>query len=431
MVLSIPAAFAFLRRRLGRMVGVGLLLIVTAFGGVHLWAWHHFRAAEQALREENHEEAQQHIACCLRIWQRGAQTHLLAARIQREAGHPEEAERHLAECIRLQHGASEQTELEEYLLRAQCGDIREVEPALWSCVRAGHADSARILDTLARVYMDESRWEAAGKALDRWLELEPRAARAWHWRGWLWEKLQQTEKAIPDYEKAVELDPRRWGARLRLVRLLLQHNLTQSVRRHLDELLRSHGDEADVQIAQAEMLMREGQDEEAIRLLDRLLAVQPRKAEALSLRGQLASQQVPPRYTEAEAFLRRSLAENPTDLTALHALHQCLEHQGKEKEAAAIKEKYLSCEKDVQRLLRLTKEEVERAPNDANVLAEIGELSLKLGETEAGLKWLERALRCNPNHQRSHEILIEYYQSKGETAEVEKHRAILRQFRSP
>jgi tetratricopeptide (TPR) repeat protein len=425
MVLSILASFAFLRRHLGRLVGAALLLLAFAFGGINLWAWHHFRAAEAALHENRVEEAQEHIERCLRVWRRGPQTHLLAARIDRAAGRFTEAERHLMECVRLQGGASEQTQLEVLLLRAQSGEIREVEKGLWKCIDEGHADSARILDILAGVYMDEFRWESAGTALTRWLELEPRQARAWHWRGWLMERLQRPEKAIPDYEKAVELEPGRWGARLRLVRLLLQRNMTSSSRRHLEELTRSHGDDPDVQVVQAKMHMLEGKDEEATRQLDSLLQTHPTNYEALFLRSQLASHRVPPRHTEAEEFLRRCLVENPTDLRALYALYQCLEQQGKRKEAAVAKEKHARFEKEIQRLVRLTKFEVERSPYDPEVLCEIGELLLNLSDEESGLKWMERALQHDANHKRTHEVLIRYYQSKGKTEEAEKHRRFL------
>ena len=420
MVRSILPAFGFVRRRLWRIVSVAVILAAAALGGVNLWAWHHFRAAEKALRDENLDEAQDHICRCLRVWRLGPQTHLLAARIDGTAGRYAEAERHLRECRRLQHGVREETQFEEILLRAQSGDIREVEQGLWNCVHTGDPRSRRILETLARVYMLETRLGAALEALTRWLELEPEAARAWHWRGKVYEGLMQTDKAIPDHEKAVELEPGRWGARLRLVRLLLNKHKVEAARLHLQELMRGHGDDLNVQVAQAQAYMLEGKEEESISLLDRLLEEHPHHFETLYLRSRLASQQEPSRPAEEEKFLRRALSERPADYRSLHALYLCLKQQGKEKEAAEVRAKQKRIEKDINRLNDLITNQVERAPYDPNVFSEVGELLIKLGDEEAGLQWLYRTLRDNPNHTHSRRILIDYYESKGLVAEAKK-----------
>ena len=213
MQCSIVGAFGFVRRRLGCIMGLAAVLIATAIGGANLWAWYHFRAAEKALRAEKLDEARGHVTCCLRVWQRGPASHLLAVRIARAGGQYPEAEHYLAECNRLQHGASEQSQLEEILLRAQSGELAEVEPGLWECVHTNHPESTRILETLAQVYIREGRTQTALTCLNLWLEREPSTARAWHWRGVALEGLDHFEQAIPEYKKALELEPGRWGQR--------------------------------------------------------------------------------------------------------------------------------------------------------------------------------------------------------------------------
>jgi tetratricopeptide (TPR) repeat protein len=421
MARFLHSTFGLARRRLWRMVGLAMMLASAVVGGVNLWAWYHYRAAEKAFHDANMEEAEDHISQCLRVWRYGARTHLLAARIDGAAGRYREAERHLADCVRLQHGVREETRLEVVLLRAQSGGIREVEKELWHFVDAGQPQSKRILEAMALVYIQESRLGMALEALSRWIELEPGAARAWHWRGWVREGLMQSEKAIPDHEKAVELEPGRWGSRLRLARLLLNQNNVQSASVHLQELMRSHGDDPDVQVAQARAYMLEGKDEDSTRMTEQVLEAQPHHFEALFLRGQLASQQVPTRDSEEESYMRRALAERPADYRTLHALYMCLKRQGRDKEAAEVRAKQERVEKDALRLQELTRYNTEIAPYAPDVLAEIGELLIRLGDEEKGLLWLSRALRENEYHRRSHEVLFGYYRSRGDTSTANRH----------
>ena len=424
---SIVSAFAVVLRRPWRLVSLAAIVIAALLGGANVWAWHHFRAAEKALDDEKLDEARGHISCCLRVWQRGPATHLLAARIERASGHYSEAEQHLAECRRLQHGPSEQSQLEEVLLRAQSGELADVEQGLWECVNKDDPQSARILETLALVYLREGRTKAAVTCLDLWLEREPSTARAYHWRGVTLEGLDHFKKAIPEYEKALELEPGRWGARLRLAHLLLMLNNPQSARPHLQELLRHHGDEANVQLLQAQVLRLEGKADEAADLLDRLLQNHPHHVDALNLYSQLVCEREPPRYDKAERFLRLVLAEAPTKFNTLYALHKCLKNQGKDKEAAEIRDRLDQMERDIRRRERLSFQGAKRTPDDPKVHCEIGEMLLRLGNEEAALVWLHRALRAQPTCARAHEDLIRYYESKGRTAEAEKHRRYLAQ----
>jgi tetratricopeptide (TPR) repeat protein len=416
--------FHFVRHHAWLSLALSFLVGVAAVGGVNLWAWHHYRAAEEALRVDKMESAREHIDACLRVWRWSSTTHFLAARIERVSGHYPQAEAHLTECVRLQHGASEQTQLEEVLLRAQAGDITEVERGLWECVQKDHPEKARILETLGRVYMRDGRSRAAKRALTLWLELEPEAARGWHWRAWVNERLQSPEEAIPDYEKAIELDPSLWRVRVRLTRLILERNNPGDARTHLDELIRTHADEPDVQIALAQCLQLEGEEEQAVAVLDKLLAAHPDSFEGLALRGRLEAQRQHP--AEAEIQLRKALSHRPADLRTLYILYQCLEQQGKDKEAAAVLKRHKATERDVFRLTELWGQRLEKEPNNPDLLSEVGAILLRLGEGEEAVRWLHHALQASHDtHQPSMLLLMRYYESHGDTAQANDYRRVL------
>jgi tetratricopeptide (TPR) repeat protein len=413
----------FLRRHLLASLLITVLGIVTLLILANVWAWQQYRAAEQALREEQTDQARSHILQCLRVWGHSSATHLLAARIERLSGHYPQAEQYLQECVRLQHGPTEATRLEEKLLLAQSGDLADVEMDLWKLVEADHPQSPLILETLASVYIRDGRKAAALACLERWIQRDPQTARAWHWRGWVHEDSKNPVRAMLDYEHALELQPGRWGARMRLTGLLLEWNNLSRASVHLEELQRSHPDDVGVQTLLARYRELEGESEEAIRLLDQVLQKRPDYMEALLVRGRLACQQQHPE--EGENFLRRALNLRPTHAGVLYALYQCLEQQGKDSESAPVYVRYKQLEVDARRLSALLDPQKGAITDNPNTLAEVGDLCLRLGEEKSGLMWLYRALKINPNHKATHEILLRYYEAKGNTAEAARHRQYL------
>ncbi len=418
-------AYGSLRRHPWLVAGSVVCFMGLAIGGPNLWAWHQYRSAEKALGEDQLDEARGHIASCLRIWYRAPTAYFLAARIERLADNYPMAEQYLSHCVRLQGGASERTQLEQILLRAQSGELADVEQGLWDCVNSNHPESPQILETLTRIYMRESRFGGGVICLTIWLEREPTAVRAWHWRGWAYENLVLLDKAIADYKKTLDLDPERWGARAHLTRLLLQMNDVESARLQLDQLLLQHRDDPDVQLLEAQTLRLEGKSDEAAHILDRILEAHPRHFAALYFCSKLICERDSPQYDQAERLLRRALAVNPTDYSTLHALYKCLENQGKEQETTEIRRLLDRVQSDLSRLDQLRFKGAEPTPNDPQLLCEMGELLMRLGNTEAGLVWLNRALQSDPNHVQTHEALLRHYESINQKEEAELHRQYL------
>ena len=61
------------------------------------------------------------------------------------------------------------------------------------------------------------------------------------------------------------------------------------------------------------------------------------------------------------------------------------------------------------------------SPKDADLRREIGELFLRNGQTEQGLRWLDSALVIDPRHRATHRVLAEYYTKRGNSALARQH----------
>jgi hypothetical protein len=104
---------------------VGLLLTGMVLGP-NVWAFWHFRAAERALARRAFAAAERSGAQCLKVWIRGADTRLLAAREARMQGDCDRAERLLQASWRC-GGDSAAISVEANLVRAQLGELPQVE----------------------------------------------------------------------------------------------------------------------------------------------------------------------------------------------------------------------------------------------------------------------------------------------------------------
>src|SRR5262245_12836696 len=89
-----------MRIRLRRTwVLVGLLLLVVGVVGypvsMHIWATHHYRAAERAIARRDFRQAAVHLDKCLKTWPKEPNVLLLAAQTARRRGQFAEARGHL------------------------------------------------------------------------------------------------------------------------------------------------------------------------------------------------------------------------------------------------------------------------------------------------------------------------------------------------
>ncbi|MBV9123593.1 MAG: tetratricopeptide repeat protein, partial [Planctomycetes bacterium] len=404
--------FQYGRQAIGRhpriTLGVVFFLVLAgSAGGVNLWAFYQWREADRAVHAEHWDEARRHIQLCLRVWPASATAHLQAARIDRLAGDYQEAETHLEECRRLQGEATEATQLEWLLLRAQQGDVDEVSGDLLAAIQAGHPESALILEALARAYMREGRYWPARYCLTQWLEREPDTVRALHWRGLVLEKLEQRPGAIQDYRRALELAPERSDIRLHLAEALVNESMFREALPHLEQLHRQDPDQPDVLVGLARCRFQMGQLAEARRLLKEALAHHPDHAMALLHLGKLELATGHPQ--EAEVLLRRAAQVDPYHLEIHYNLQQSLEHQPlRHQEAAAELEVYQKLKKDQDRLAFLLRKQLDQGPPNAEVASEIGAILLRTGQEALGLHWLRKALRIDPGHKPTREVLARY-----------------------
>jgi tetratricopeptide (TPR) repeat protein len=393
---------------------IALILTLLGFGGyvvgVHFYVRHHLREAELAIDRYEFDEAEQQLALCLRFLPREPHLHLRMARAARLGNHFELADDHLRICQKLE-GKNPENALESLLLRAQAGDIVQVERVLLEQVSLGSPDSTAILEAMAQGYNLVYHLDAARGCLNRLLKQQPENVSARLLSAALWTTAGNYEGALEDCRQAVEAQPNHRMARLRYGEALLRVGQPDEALRQFEYLRQQLGDDQpEVLMGIAHSYRELGQSETACRILDELMARNPHDSSALTERGDIALKTESP--AAAEEWLRRAVADSPHDMRANFLLAQALQKQGKLEEA----QRYDAARKRIEedgKALRAAFEKVLKDPTSPEPRLEAGLICIRNGQDDEGARWLLSALEQAPNHAESRAALIELYERTG------------------
>jgi len=294
-----------------RTVLIGILLVVVGYAvyraAVFLWTNRQYDAASQALERYDYPLATQHLERLLAVQPSDAPGLILAAQTARRQGKFDDAARRLS--LAAKHGvAREAIAMEEQLLALQSGDLSSVGRLTQICEAApGGPEAALLLEAIVEGSLKVFNLQLAKWGIDLWLTHRSGKfdqAQGLLWRGRLNEYMQDFPQARADYQKAAELAPECWPARIRLVESLLREDPRQAMP-HLDALRKDRPSDPEVRFLTARLCREIGQPEEAVASLDAILALEPDNVKYLLERGRVAMDLK--QATEAERALEHAL----------------------------------------------------------------------------------------------------------------------------
>lgn len=391
------------RRRLVAALAVLAGLGLAAWGGRHLWAWHHFRAGRAALEADDLDAARGHFDDCLRVWRGSAEARLLAARAARRAGDLDAAERQLSEH-QLLGGDTEVRTFEWAMLHAQKGELRDTPAYLRGVARGEGPEGELALEALGKGYYDAGRVPEALACAEDLLRRRPDHFQGLVLRGLARETLGEFEQSLRDYEAAAAR-PASFEARVRRAGALERVGRLADAVAEYEALRRSRPDHAEVLLALARLRHDCHQLDEAEALLQQLLEAHPDDARALSERARVALRRG--EASRAEQSARAAMVAAPYDRDAFGVLALALEAQGKTEEARAARTRLDQIVGEQDRLPQLMAR-AQAAPNDLAVQYTLGVTLLQVGHTEQGLRALRGVLERDPDHAAARAALADY-----------------------
>ena len=176
--------------------------------------------------------------------------------------------------------------------------------------------------------------DAAAKALDHALGLDPRVSGAWYEKGLMAIDSGTLPEAMGLFGKAVDCDAENAAARLQLASLLLRRGDWTRAQSELEAVLRSDPSNAGAREGLGMVLNQQGNPKAAVEEFRKALELRPLFAQAEESLGEGLVQLG--QWSEASAALKKALAGNLEDKSmATYALASALKHLGDSSEAEA------------------------------------------------------------------------------------------------
>jgi tetratricopeptide (TPR) repeat protein len=421
----LAAPLRLVRRHPGRALAVVFLLGLIACGltlaGTQFWAAYHLRAARAALARYHTAEAGEHLRACMRVWPNDPEVLFLAARAARRSGLFDDADGLLARCQELR-GRDDGLVLERALLSAERGDVDDVLKFCRAKVEADDPASLLILEAVARGCLRSYHLSDAEWATETWLRRAPDDPMAHLLRGRVARERLGLTDAATDFRRALEIDPELDEARDQLTIVLLDTHQGPEALPHLEYLRQRRPDDPGLAVRLAQCRDLLGQQDEAARLLDAVLAKYPDFLPALEARAKLA--QNAGQWGEAEVLLRKALTQAPGEANVLRQLDTCLRRTGKTEDAKALEPRLQQAKQDLERIQQLVNHDIQADPRNPDLHYEAGMIFLRAGAPADGLRWLQSAIRLDPRHVKAHEALADFYGRVGDAAKAERHRRL-------
>lgn len=144
---------------------------------------------------------------------------------------------------------------------------------------------SRIAKHLSRAqeYIATADYARARVELKNVLQIDPKRADAYFLAGQLSEKENDWNAAYANYEKAVEVSPQFWDARVRLARVFLLYGEVQKAEQTLQSIPAEDGEKENVRLVRAAMQAAAGREAAAIEETTKVLEQNPGHEDAASL----------------------------------------------------------------------------------------------------------------------------------------------------
>lgn len=410
----------FRRKRLFLLTGAVIAVVAITWWSGALAAWPR-RQAEEAIRANDLDGAEVHIRRAIRRNPGSADSWFLLARIQRKQGLLDEFARSLdrAASRGLDHRRAEK---ERLLAKAQSGDVASVQTQLDDMLIRGDADGREVLEAYVNGCLKAARMPQAETLIDGWINEFPDDAQPYYYNGRLLMFYGRNDAAEKQFLAALERVPEHHASAYLLGKILMQENRPQEALERFEQC-DSMKYNAAPRIAQARAMRTIGRVDDARRILEQVVQLPAEDVRQsfrrvgdryegapahLELGGlELAAG----RHEKALPWLDAAVRANPHDLAARHALGIALRGAGRAEDGARELKTVREARAALREVDRLA-DMVQANPALVDERVRIGELYLMYESQLTGEYWLKTALVRDPDHQRAHRLLADYYEER-------------------
>jgi tetratricopeptide (TPR) repeat protein len=409
------------RRIVGRKSIIGLtaaaLLLLAGWTVRHIFrsrgddAQAHWQKAQQLIAERQFVEAGVHLLHCLQSWPYNAEAHFVTARTARRAGELNEWKVHL-DRAEILGWPRKQIDLERRLVRAQVGDVWDVETALIDRLNTQPPEEVIILEALVAGYLATDRLIDVIAFTTPWAERYPEDWVPLLFHGYAVQRLYgKSGDAAKDFERVLELKPNNPEAHRALALVLTnQGDFTQAIP-HFQFCLSSQlNDPAEALFGLATCQFSLGHIDQARQSLEQLFAKNEDHPTGCFLQAKV--ELADGHLEEALKWLQKSAALSGDEVDVTNAIVHVCRQLGRHDDAARYQRRLEQIHRRNDKLDRLLNE-LKDHPDDLEIRYQLGITFLELGRDQDASHWFQAILYKDPRHLPTLTTLIDYYEKKG------------------
>ncbi len=306
------------------------------------------------------------------------------------------------------------------LIDAQFGRLAQAQPVLARAFAEGEPDPM-VDEALARVYLERYDFPHARAVLTRWAKDVPTDPRPPFWKAEANRRADaEPDVILADYRETLKRDPKHAEARLGLADELARAHRDREAADAYAEYLADHPDSAPAHAGAGRCAIALGDEDAAVRHLDRSLALDPDNAPAHLGRAEIDLRRNDP--AAALAHLDRAAAKTPFDPPVHYQRSLALKRLGRDDESARERAEFNRLTSD-RRALEDLQARLAEAPTDAHLQSEIARWMFGHGFEKEGVQWARKVLIDHPGYPETCLLLAGYYEGLGDWQQAQAYKA--------
>ncbi|HEY2156266.1 MAG TPA: tetratricopeptide repeat protein [Isosphaeraceae bacterium] len=419
---SVPVGPAAKSGRLWWIIAIvgGLFLLATA--GWLAWerpVWNAASATRRALAAGRYDDARKAVGRWLALRPGSADAQFYRAKVALTQGRRDDVADGLTRARAL--GCPEdKLAVLQALIDAQFGRLAQAQAVLAQAFAEGEPDPM-VDEALARIYLEMYDFPHARAVLTRWAKDDPTDARPPLWRAAANRRVDaEPDVVLADYREVLKRDPNHAEARLGLADELARAHRDRDAADAYDSYLADHPDSAPALAGAGRCAIALGDEDAAVRHLDRALALDPENPAANLARAEIDLRRNDP--AAALAHLDRAVAKTPFDPPVHYQRSLALKRLGRDDESARERAEFTRLTND-RRALEDLQADLARSPTDARLQSEIARWMFGHGFEKEGVQWARKVLVDHPGHVETCLLLAGYYDRLGDWQQAQLYKA--------
>ncbi len=424
-----------LRAQKKRLLFLFLLLVVllsSPLWGQGLWLSFFQNRAEQSLQARDPENALDWLGYARALDDENPRTEILLARAYRKSHDVEKAYEQLKNFYE-QFGSTEESLLEQWLLKAQVGDNTDLKKHLSELLIQSQGDMQDICETFVNSCILNYQFNEALNLLKLWEADFPEDPLPNFMRGKILEHNRALQDAIKEFQKTLRKDPGYAPAAYNLARIQLTLKKTEAAMKYFQMTLENTTYQAPAKIGLARCYRLLNRNPEAKKLLNEVLQEdvdtlqeayqvmgQPKFLAKSAAQLEMGNLELAEKnYEAALKWMEPAAKANPLDLGVKNSLAIVYSRLGRKEEAKELS-RLIKETNDALGKIQEQLDQVLKEPHNAELRFQIGKSYLRYVSEEQGIVWLNSALRNQPDHGPAHAELARYYEqnrSRGKSFE--------------